>query len=56
MGNTSNLPQISTVDVQSKLNNPEILFVDVRGASELSAGKLDAKKFLSQFTQVCYFT
>jgi len=47
MGNTSNLPQISTVEVQSKLNNPEILFVDVRGASELSAGKLDAKKFLN---------
>ena len=47
MGNTSNLPQISTVEVQSKLNNSEILFVDVRGASELSAGKLDAKNFLN---------
>ncbi|CBY12817.1 unnamed protein product [Oikopleura dioica] len=47
MGNNSTLPQISTAEVQSKLNNPEILFVDVRGPSELSAGKLDAKKFLN---------
>ena len=48
MGSTgSNLPQISTAELKTKLGDPEILFIDVRGASELAGGKLETKKFLN---------
>ncbi|CAG5079108.1 Oidioi.mRNA.OKI2018_I69.PAR.g9170.t1.cds [Oikopleura dioica] len=46
-GTSSNLPQLSTTEVTSKLQDPKYLFIDVRGASELAGGKLEAKRFLN---------